>query len=1617
MNSRIPFLIFLFVLSLFNLPSQVSYTFTTAGATGSTGPTQLQVNSAYVSTNLNGSVTVLGSGIQQFTVPTSGNYRILAAGSSGGGVINAFGCRGRIVQGEVYLNAGQVIKILVGQKGVTGSTSTGGGGGSYVVTSTNSLLAVGGGGGGYCTPILSAVPSSDGSYGNNGQNYSGSSGGGTGGTSGGGGNGAPSGWGGGGSGFSGNGTAAFNCAGTGGFSFLNGGLGGSTCNNSVGGFGGGGGTHGNTGGGGGGGGYSGGGGSGQTPSTSTGGGGGSYLSASLNNQSDQGFNTGQGYVVLTRIAGVVINQLSPVLCNGQLTAVLTASANGGIAPYTYSWSTGATGTIVSGLGAGSYSCTATDASSVSYTSFYVVSEPTSLSTLITQTNVTCNAGTNGAINLSVSGGTSPYTYSWSPSGGSSAYAGSLGAGSYTCLISDMNACQTSAIVNITQPLPVNVVGFATNTLVCNGQLTTLIAAGALTYTWTGGVVNGVPFAPSSSSDFTVTGANAIGCTGTAVVSISVNPIPSLIVSGTSSICSGNSAILNVSGASTYTWSTGSNLSSISVSPLSTTNYSVSGTNSFACSSSTVITVNVVSTNPSVTATAVNPVVCAGFSTQVYGGGANSYTWSGGVNNNVPFTPLSTSLYTVTGSNVCGTGTAAVLVTVNNLPNVTANASSTAVCIGNSVVLSGGGALSYTWTGGVNNGVAFVPGSTQTYTVNGTDANGCRNSAVRTVVVNPLPVVTANVSNSVVCFGSTVIFTGGGAQTYTWTGGVVDGVSYFTISTATYTVTGTDANGCQNNAVTSVTVLTVPVITTTISNPVVCQGFSTSVQAGGAFTYTWSGGLSNGVPFIPLSSTVYTVTGTNPCGTGSNTVAVTVNNLPLVSANASSTVVCIGSPVTLFGGGAVSYTWSGGVINNSPFNPSVSATYTVTGTDANGCKNSASKTVNVNALPNVGSTASNTLMCNGGTVALNGTGALSYSWTGGVINGLAFTPSATTSFTVTGTDANGCQNSAVRSISVNALPVVFANASASVLCFGNSTSLYGTGASTYTWSAGPGNGVLFYPTSSTTYSVNGTNTLTGCTSTNAAVITITVNPLPTLVTSANPAAVCIGQACTFSASGAHTYTWNGGIQNGIPFTPLTSTNYIVSATNTITGCSNMAVQNITVNSLPFVSAGISNAIICAGYSTSVWGSGANTYTWTSGVQNGIPFAPLVSTSYSVSGTNTLTGCTSTNVASVSVQVNALPNLTVSATNTNVCQGVSTIFNASGANTFNWSHGIVNGQAFFPISSAIYTVTGTNLLTGCANSATLFVQVNPSPVLNITASSTSVCAGHTLSLNAFGADTYTWSGGLSNGIPFSPTSSGNYTVTGTFTLTGCVSQPVSQAISVVPLPVVSASASANPLCVGSPVVLYGLGGNTYSWSGGVMNAQAFSPSVSSSYTVSGTSTLSGCSSTNLAVINLSVNALPVLSVSSTSSLLCLGETASLSVNGANTYTWNGSVTGSSLIVSPILISSYTVEGTSSQNCVGSAVITVSVSDCTGLGELQIETAELQVYPNPSTGIFSLRSSSDGQFKLLNSLGQTMEVLELRAGEIQSLNRSDLAKGVYYLVSSAYSGKNPLKLIFTE
>lgn len=555
-------------------------------------------------------------------------------------------------------------------------------------------------------------------------------------------------------------------------------------------------------------------------------------------------------------------------------------------------------------------------------------------------------------------------------------------------------------------------------------------------------------------------------------------------------------------------------------------------------------------------------------------GATSYTWtvpagttinSGQGTTAITITAGSTSgNISVTATFPCGTSSPSTMfLTINTAPTVGFTVSpSTAVCVGSSVTLTGTGATTYSWTGGVTNAIPFVPVSTNTYTVTGT-TSGCSNTSTVSITVNPLPIISANSSASTVCAGSSVTLTGGGATSYTWTGGVTNAIPFVPISTNTYTVTGTDVNGCVNSAATTVTVNPLPTIVANSTASVVCAGSSVTLTGSGATSYTWTGGATNAIPFVPTSTTTYTVTGTDVNGcTNTATTTVTVNALPSVIANSTANAICIGASVTLTGSGASTYAWSGGVSDGISFVPPSTTTYTVTGTDANGCVNTATTTVTVNPLPSVVANSTASSVCDGSSVTLSGSGATSYTWTGGVIDAIPFIPTGTTTYTVTGTDVNGCVNTATTTITVNANPIVDLGPDVTQ-CGGAITLDAGNAGSTYLWNNTTTSQTLT-ATSTGIYYVDVTDA-NGCLGSDTA--SITINAIPTVTASAANTTVCVDDASVALTGTPSGGTWSGTGVTGSSFSPATAglgTQSVGYSFTDSLGCEGVASVSIQVN---------------------------------------------------------------------------------------------------------------------------------------------------------------------------------------------------------------------------------------------------------------------------------------------------------------------------------------------------------------------------------------------------------------------------------------------------------------------
>lgn len=424
---------------------------------------------------------------------------------------------------------------------------------------------------------------------------------------------------------------------------------------------------------------------------------------------------------------------------------------------------------------------------------------------------------------------------------------------------------------------------------------------------------------------------------------------------------------------------------------------------------------------------------------------------------------------------------------------------------------------------------------------------------------PVPVIST--FDGTICNGESIQFDAnsstnvGGGLTWVFSDGTTvqnqTGAGPFTVAYPTpgnyvAILTGTDLLNCQETVVANITVdncNSCTVTATNSGNP--CPGaafnlFSTAVTGG---TYSWTG--PNGYTSSAQNPTgvtasltpgtyTYTVTVTTPLTTCTSTTTITVLPLPVVNAGADQTV-CQGGSVTLSGAGAVSYGWNNGVTNATAFTPAATQTYTVTGTDASGCINTDQVIVTVNPLPTVNAGADQAV-CIGGSVTLTGSGAAGYGWNNGVANGVAFTPAATQTYTVTGTDANGCINTDQVVVTVNPLPAITAGAD-QVICLGTPATLSGGGGVSYTWTNGVTNGSSFNPgLGTTTYTVTGTDA-NGCINTDIVTIEVVTPPVAVILTSGDltgTPGLVVGFAN--DSQSADQYSWDFG--NGL-FTETTN----------------------------------------------------------------------------------------------------------------------------------------------------------------------------------------------------------------------------------------------------------------------------------------------------------------------------------------------------------------------------------------------------------------------------------------------------------------------------------------------
>jgi Secretion system C-terminal sorting domain len=763
-------------------------------------------------------------------------------------------------------------------------------------------------------------------------------------------------------------------------------------------------------------------------------------------------------------------------------------------------------------------------------------------------------------------------------------------------------------------------------------------------------------------------------------------------------------------------------------------------------------------------------------------------------------------------------------------------------------------------------------------------------------------------------------------------------------------------------------------------------------------------IQNNTQVVLNSTTTYTVTATSSNGCiATSVIQFNVNLTPTVSSNPSAQQFCGVSSTSIsatnLSPAGTTVAWSGGITNGNPFTPNLGMNnYTVTATSPQGCTATSTAFVLVHQAPTFLMNQYPQFPCVGQPVALKAFNVVPVAstivWSGGITNGIAFTPAASGSYTVTITSPSGCVTTSSVTVNLNALPT-FTAPSPVIVCSGQSATLavsnvLPTGTN-ITWSGGVLNGVPFQPATSNIYTATATSPV-GCTA--IGLVNLVVNPKPTFtVVGGTNQSACFKNLVTLNATNisplGSTVSWTNNlsygtlypVSNGVAFNITQTQNYTVTVTSPA-GCTAQSVVSITVNPLPVITVTNPNQAVCQGATGSITFNSSIIGVWNPGGLSSSSYSVSTSTlvpgnySYSVTTSNSF-GCTATAYAYLTVNPKPVITLVKTPANLSVCPGVKINLNATVApagSSFVWSGGVVNNVPFIPTPltanttlSTIYTVTAT-APGGCTTSSTAQATLLPGASSITIAAPSAVCAGNTASITASVSPnisyTYSWTGLTATTSSISPN-------------VGVATQPAS-----------------------TPSIIY-----TYT-----VTASNGSCSLSKTFSIT--------SKAYPKIFARSINTITANTTQVKLNVLCAltsgtsinwninknGANASQNYNYTNQFTYTipstfGSVNGSYV---------YTVTATNngcSTNSVYSQTLRVQDDNLPTIVENKID---FTIYPNPTKSILNLkfndRIETPAQAVILDMLGKVVykqEIdLNLRSGGTASINIDNLTIGSYFI-----------------
>lgn len=808
---------------------------------------------------------------------------------------------------------------------------------------------------------------------------------------------------------------------------------------------------------------------------------------------------------------------------------------------------------------------------------------------------------------------------------------------------------------------------------------------------------------------------------------------------------------------------------------------------------------------------------------------------------------------------------------------------------------------------------------------------------------------SGVYNSITWSGGTGTFSNPSALTTTYTAGAGDSgpVQIFCTITRSCSASSTSA---KDTVV--ISVIHPPVATINASN-----GFSLCPSATSVISYSvtnanvadivtpsWTSPAGSGTTYTVSSpsgtaSVNYTLNLSNMCGSSTHTFDVFPLAAPSVSLSANTLTACPGNTMSLTAtSNSGNYSWNNPVSTNSTVIITASTSTTGVVTTTNSC-GSAQDTYTLSVTPNASLLVdnSNVVLCAGQSATITATSNTgTYTWTPDAVNTNTIMVNSNGTHTVT--TSNACNTaSAVVNVTVNATPVLAISATSESVCVnGTTSSILSLNGSTgsYTWSTGVNTSTILV-TSPGTYTAT---VDAGTCGTATASIDITPIATPTISAVSSSSLICDGATATLTAnSNISNYGWSTGETSVSTITVNITNTYTVGVSNAC-GTASASINVVALNT-PVLNLTASSTTICPNETTTLTVSGGTEpYVWSNSANT-----TSVNT-VSTGGTVSVMNSNACGADTKTIMINVIPNptITLSQSSYTVCEGdaVSVVANSSEGN-YSWLPftNTTNTLTFTPSASTTGMVTTTNVCTSVSD--TYSIIVISSPTIVVTPSLTSVCPGQSVTLTADSdVPMYTWQpGGATTNTLLA--SGGGYTVS---TSNVCFTVSATSSVQVNSSPTLTISASSPSICSnGSAVSTLSLTGSagTYSWSNG---ATDYTTSISSPGIYTATVTTAGCGT---APASITIDAIPdpTISVVATSTLLCNGQTATLTASSdMSNFSWStGQIITPSITVNST--NTYTVGVSNSCKTVTTSINVVADNTPT----LNLTTSSTTLCPN--------------------------------------------------------------------